>query len=658
MKGAVVMDFFPCNSRIILLLAISTINVCCSQLKLNNADPYALFSPHKSKIEHNEKMVVIPLEEDVELDITCDCEHERIRINVMPYYQVATTGCNVRKEDTLFYYDNRNINTLSTSNAGAFGVDSDVDSTSNSSNLLMSAPMPLGTIPEPFSFFPLFYPWAEEDGIEGWVYGGPSSTDTNYDPTSGKTNGNITSKALARYLGYNHLPIETGIDKDEKAIYTVDPLDSSYKNYRNNYFSILSYPPARDTSRLFGYGYFNLKYQKCGIRASVEMTPFNTDNIQLRVFTGYSQLGISSAKIMDTTKSYMGPTYANMFSKYGDPLQTDADLTSAFNSNPPAGSQFSDNTLNIYQLDCYSNSVYIDNAPPTDSSRGPNTTFERNSKVSNQFKALYVHNIQNNLRALGKALGQDFGSYYENGFDDITAELILKKDIEYNSSNEQSKKRTSFELRNICPFISIHSTAPISPESPANKVFARPIGNNGHWEYGAFCGCAFDLSNKISFGMDAGLSIFGEKRYTKMPVPTKTLEEGVYTYSADISRQPGASFSFGLFMQSDWFIKNISFWGEYRFIHHSNDKFSNWKILPILPANSGLTDMTVDPPKPSTVITSKLEENSAWTIHMANLSLKWKVTDSCNLNVVLQQPFSLRNAYNTTTIGASIEIII
>jgi hypothetical protein len=655
MKGAVVMDFFPCNSRAILLLAISTINVFCSQLKLNNADPYALFSSHKAKIKHREEIVAISLEDDIELDVKCDCEREKIRINVMPFYQEATTGCNVRKEDTLLYYDNRNISTLTTSNAGAFGVDSDVDSSAESSNLLMSASMPLGAIPEPFSFFPLFYPWAEEDGIEGWVYG-ESGNYTNYSPTTGKTQGNITSKALARYLGYNHVPIKIGT-KDKAAIYSVDALESDYSNYRNNYFSILSYPAARDTGRLFGYGYFNLKYQKCGIRASVEITPFNTDNIQLRIFTGYSQLGISSEKMLDTTKAYQGPTYANMLSKYGDQLQTSADVADAFNSNPPSGTSFPI-ASNIYQLDCYSNSVYIDNAPRDSSSRGPDTTFPSNSKVPNQFKALFVHNIQNNLRALGKALGQDFGSYYENGFDDITAELILKKDIEYHSSNLQSKKRTSFELKNICPFISIHSTAPISPESPANKVFARPIGNNGHWEYGTFCGCAFDLSNKISFGMDAGVSIFGEKRYTKMPIPTKTLEEGVYTYSADISKQPGASFSFGMFMQSDWFIENLSFCGEYRFIHHTSDKFYNWKILPILPANSGLTDMTDDPPKPSTVVVSKLEENSAWTVHMANLSLKWKITDSCSLNVILQQPFSIRNAYNTTTVGASIEIII
>ena len=64
-----------------------------------------------------------------------------------------------------------------------------------------------------------------------------------------------------------------------------------------------------------------------------------------------------------------------------------------------------------------------------------------------------------------------------------------------------------------------------------------------------------------------------------------------------------------------------------------------------------------DLPYPTKILNNKMESLSLYTIHMANFSLKWNITPYSSLNLILQQPFSMINAFNTTTIGISIEVI-
>ena len=675
------MVLFSCKDKKkwILKLVFFTSFICLKTksdpIYLNNADPYPIFSSSKliHKIDKGEKKN--PYHKD-----KCDCNRDFIRLEIIPFYQSATTGTDIYGNETLTYYDFSNLNLMATSNpsaidlsantSGGFGNNS--GGTGGANGLAYTVPMPLGAIPQPFNFFGIFNNPYNSDSKEELVYGtypyleDDDSTNVTKVLNSGKSSGNLVSKIIARYLGYESLPYKYKKDGTENILdisnYDKDPLKYDYENYRNANFSTISDIRARDPKKLFGYGYFDLMYRKYGFRASIDIYPFPTDFLQIKFKTGYVQLDIEKKKIIDTTTMSQGPTATYMYAKY------DSDITTQNGNQYPL-------VPNVYQLNNYGE--VSQNDPINILGNELGKVLVPAGKADN-FKSYYIQNIQNNIDSLGRILKQDFGNYNVNGMDDFTFELFLKNEISI--KNKYLKNEEIFSEFYLVPFLSLSGTAPTSPTIPNNKIFAKAIGNNGHFGFNFKTGITFDFPEYIAFSFDIGATGYNCRNYYELPLPTKETEEGIYTYNANITKTPGNSYTFGLGIQSDLFLKAISLWSEYRYINHMKDKIKLLEINPLLTTKyvndkkkspdykqtnpigveNGyiyLENSTDKLPYPESILTEKAESLTAFSTHIFNFGLKWNITPDSSLNFILQQPISLINAYNSTTFALTLEVL-
>ena len=144
-------------------------------------------------------------------------------------------------------------------------------------------------------------------------------------------------------------------------------------------------------------------------------------------------------------------------------------------------------------------------------------------------------------------------------------------DKKIKKGDEEINPYTPFTL---LPTAAVHITLPIAPRAPGNKIFAKPIDNNGHIELGANLGIEFDFIHNIAFGCDVGFSWYNSSLYTNVPVPTNQLNQGVYLYSASLVRNPGFSYTVGIGMQVDKLFDRSNLFCEYRVVRHAEDTFN------------------------------------------------------------------------------------
>lgn len=700
------MKFIMRNQRIFFFLLCTFFKILSDPLYLNNANPFPLFSSEGrydrlSSISRKKIKEFILNGEDIEY-----IKDDKIfHANIMPYIQIATSGTNYEGKNVLVYTDNRNqsmfpLNTSIAIEAGTPPMQQAPSGAHPTANLVRSVPMPLGAIPEPWNFFALFYENNPANPIEPKVYKNGNLLQAEYDYNADEkgnqdpiieaqqetsvpndsSNFNQVSKIVARYLGYNDTPFQiadnqemTTTNANDIGLVIPNQLMYDYSNYKNNYFGLLQYPPSRDPKKLFGYGYYNCYYQKVGMRGTFEWK-LNYD-FSFKIYTGFSNLDISQINIIDTTINYQGPTGALMFARYPDQIYQ---LQTNTSPNAP-GPYISPNT---YQLTDYSTPV-MDNT----TNAAFNSNFYNSSELTNfmpdEFKSAFLQNVQYNLDSLGALINQSFRPYSAQSFDDTTFELSYRKLIVYNKSkepykNDQPIEHTPFTLM---PTASAHVTCPIAPRAPSNKIFSKPLDNNGHWELGINGGIEFDFINNIVFGGEVGVSWYNGSDYYNVPVPTNQFNEGIYLYNANVLINPGFSYTASLGMQVDELFKCVDFFIEYRLVRHAEDDFIIKQINNLLPVKY-MEDTHTSPesdnndtldtipngilyvnynkslPYPTQAIIGHMKETSSWMVNMFNMTCNVRIHEDMKIGFAWQQPFLLRNAYNATTLGISFEMYL
>lgn len=700
------MRFFLNRIKIIIFFTLLFINkkIFMDPLYLNKANPFPIFSSagrydFLTKKLKSEAIKLLNDDDSYDENI----EGEIFHVSIMPYFQTSYSGTdfNGRSSVTTRNITNQEFEAGNQASVPLVELNSSQTSSSNSTSgtntpvVLKTYPTPISAVPEPFNFFALFYPWSNQDSIEPWLYNittPPNPEPIDFKPTpivpTGKTYGNLVSKIIARYIGYSNVPAYYDATSTNTSV--GDPISDSlyydYSNYTNPWYYIMASPQNRDNEKLIGYGYYDLDYKKFGIRSLIEVK--SGIDWGFKIYTGFSNIDIDSINCINTTVDNQGPVATYMFARYSDTVASEASTSDLLPGDEGGSAPYV--APNIYPIVQYKAPVVNGLMDNPLNNWVKNTNIAINNRIPDQFKTLYVQNIQNNLDNLGDILGQDFRPYHEQSFDDTTFEVFYRKMILYNQS---SKKRLIGKNINneevygsniFMPTFAMHFTVPIAPQIPGNKIFAIPIDNNGHWEYGANIGIEFDFITSIILGTDIGFSMYSSKNYCNTPVPTKQLEEGLFTYKANYLRQPGYSFTFGLGMQADKFLDKISFFGEYRIIRHNKDSFyiqsmvyPNIKIVYMDDTHvqvddevdnydsannidNGVmylnTDQAVPYPTINNVVIRHMEETSAWTVQMINIMFKFDIMENISLGVIWQQPFTLKNALNTSTFGISLEI--
>jgi hypothetical protein len=704
--------FFKHHSLRLSLLLCAFNTIFSDPLYLNNANPFPIFST-QGRYDYLTRISRDAIKEFI---LSGDCKTNTIdddkifHANIMPYAQFASNGTNYLGESSLTAYNNKNVAAISINTTNIIedsipqgNPQQGAPNQNATATLAYSVDMPLGAIPEPFNFFALFY-MDPIDPIEPMVYKSGELLQAEFDfisnqdsealieaqknspAPSGSSYFNQVPKVVARYLGMNDTPAflsdpstnasGSSVAANAIGIAMPSPLMYDYSNYKNNYFGLLQYPPSRDPKKLFGYGYFKTNYQKIGIRGTFEWKLGN--NFGFKIYTGFSNLDINQINIIDTTINYQGPNGAMMLARYPDPI-----YQLQKNNAPQAPTPYIQ--PNIYQLTDYTTPV-MDNTSDALFNNNVYNYSELNNYLPDEFKTAFLQNIQYNLDNLGQLINQNFRPYSAQSFDDTTFELFYRRLIIYNKmmstdAPDTKNNKITHMPYTLLPTAAIHVTCPIAPRVPANKIFGKPIDNNGHWELGANLGIEFDFINNIVLGTDVGFSWYNQSDYVNVPVPTNQFNEGIYLYSANVTKTPGFSYTIAAGMQVDELFDCVNFFTEYRLIRHAEDNFTINSINNLLPIKymenthttpqpdsyntldtipNGILYLNYDqkPPYPKTANIDHMKEISSWMVQLINLTVNYKINSDMFLGFAWQQPFLLRNAYNATTLGISFEMYL
>lgn len=536
------------------------LGICMGEVsRLNNADPFPLYgSMEIYNFLTSDTRRSIKESLDMENEYAYEIE-EKLSFTCSPFYQTASDGVDYKSKNMITYFDNSN-NASQSPTESASGL-------TPSTNQSITIPMPLSALKDPWNMFGLFYSSDKKDS---------NSQQSINNSILFSESDNRLSKILARNLGFGHVSLikntdttaVNGISIPEKIM---DPLNYGYFNYRNNYFNIISNPASRDPNKLFGYGYFNVNYEKYGIRAQCDLKL--TSSLGVKISSGLAHLSQNNIILVDTTSNYYGPNNVHMLTI------TDQTVNAASNSFDSGASKFE--TPNIYQSTPYSLSnldggLYVNDYSNLPSPGGPSTSTS-NPNFADQFKSQYLLNVQHNLKGIQDVLGLNFNSYQKTEIEDPTFEIYFRKLFLYNAYLE-NKKESIWPIYGIIPIFSLNFSCPTSSRVPSDKLFAKEISNNGHWSYGGNIGLIIDFLKTATIAFNLGASFFNEGLYSKVPVPVSIYQEGIFPYTADMKIMPGHNMTLGVSFSVDRFYDNFSFGSEYRVVKHNEDFYNIIKI--------------------------------------------------------------------------------
>lgn len=189
----------------------------------------------------------------------------------------------------------------------------------------------------------------------------------------------------------------------------------------------------------------------------------------------------------------------------------------------------------------------------------------------------------------------------------------------------------------IIPFFRAGGSVAAGRAKDPSRAFSLPFGNNGHNAANLSVGINLDFVETVEVGGEVGISHFFARDICNFRLPTNELQSGIFPFGTNVKYQPGDTAYFAGKLAAYHFLDRLSFWFQWVFIHHRYDH--------VIVANC-------DP----TFITAKCP-NTVWRVQLGNIALNYDVSPSISLGVLWQQPFHVRNAYNSTTLLASLNII-
>ena len=123
------------------------------------------------------------------------------------------------------------------------------------------------------------------------------------------------------------------------------------------------------------------------------------------------------------------------------------------------------------------------------------------------------------------------------------------------------------------PFASVGVDFRNSPWSQPNLAFSAPFGNNGHNAVRFNAGFTFDFDETIEVGGHCGLVHFFSKKFNAYRMPTNEFQNGLYPYTTAVNVDPGNTWHIGILMNAYHFLGCLSFYCEYLYVSHTEDKF-------------------------------------------------------------------------------------
>ena len=153
-----------------------------------------------------------------------------------------------------------------------------------------------------------------------------------------------------------------------------------------------------------------------------------------------------------------------------------------------------------------------------------------------------------------------------------------------------------------------------------------------------------DFAETVEVGAEVGYSHFFEKEFANYRAPTNVLQSGIFPFATNAAVHPGDSAYVAGKLAAYHFLDRFSFYGQYVYVHHRKDHI---KLLTDDPAF-----LAMDDENPMAKC-----NNTAFRVQLGNFAFTYDVSPSIGLGVLWQQMFHVRNAYNTTTVMFTLNII-
>jgi len=244
----------------------------------------------------------------------------------------------------------------------------------------------------------------------------------------------------------------------------------------------------------------------------------------------------------------------------------------------------------------------------------------------------YECNLFDPLVQIAAELGLNICNFTNWGFEDLYLALYWRHAHVINFNRDLSWARFL-----LIPFARIAGGLATGKPKHYNYQFSLPFGNNGSNSINVCAGMNFDFAETVEIGGELGYSHFFKKDFADFRVPTNPLQSGIYPFATNVSVRPGPTAYFAAKLAAYHFLDRLSFFFQWAFVHH---RFDHIELL----STDTAFDVTKCP-------------NTAWRVQLGNFAFNYDLTPNVSLGFLWQQMFHVRNAYNSTTILFTVNLI-
>ena len=246
-------------------------------------------------------------------------------------------------------------------------------------------------------------------------------------------------------------------------------------------------------------------------------------------------------------------------------------------------------------------------------------------------KKMVMNDIMKQMCVVAKTINLNIDDFHGTGVEDIRITGYWRRMFLINED------RPTYPVFIIMPFVTAELGIPAHKKRNYRNQFEISPGNNGHTSGGMTAGWNIHFLESVNIGMEASVTKFFPLNFCNYRLPNDCFQSGIYPLAADVHLTPGTNWRFSAQIAAYHFLERLSFFSQYSFISHSQDK-----ICLNDPALSGLFLM------------KRTQELTKWESQIISSSLYYDISPNIKLGFVWQAPVGRRNAYRTTTIMGTI----
>lgn len=240
--------------------------------------------------------------------------------------------------------------------------------------------------------------------------------------------------------------------------------------------------------------------------------------------------------------------------------------------------------------------------------------------------------LMNELNRIAREIGLDIGGFHKVSVEDLQLHLFWRRMYELN------RDCPIWPHTLITPFITVGGQIATSNHRDLKYAFGLPFGNDDHHAVGFTAGLSINFLETVEIGGWAGITHFFEREVCNMRIPNSRLQSGIYPFTTDAIVRPGQNWHFGLKMCAYHFIDRLSFSFLYQIVQHKDDEICLKKADPAF-------------------VPEALERITTWKSQMANTAFTYDISPNVTLGFVWQAPLSQRNAYRSTTVMLTFNVV-